>query len=63
MVSETKQFEKKVKTFLKDYFQNLGEKVKVKNQWVPFRGETVELEPMSFCGKNEIVQITSNRGK
>lgn len=40
-ISVTKQFEKKVKSSLDNYFQKLGIKVKVENQWVPFRNEAV----------------------
>lgn len=41
MLSETKQYEEKVRDSLRKYFENLGEKVEVENQWVPFRGEAV----------------------
>jgi hypothetical protein len=41
MLSETKRYEKKIRASLQEYFKNLGKKVEVENQWVPFRGEVV----------------------
>jgi hypothetical protein len=41
MLSETKQYEEKVKDLLRKHFENLGQKVELENQWVPFRGEAV----------------------